>query len=146
MLGGFLLSSIHGSHRPCILLAFCFALYSASASAQTQLAALFGTVSDPTGAVIAETQVTVSSTNTGLKRVGVTNANGQYHVTGLPPGMYTVRAEKENFQTQAIEGIPLSSGASIAINLSLKVGSVPQDVTVKADATIDTTTSTVSQS
>src|SRR5262249_40930410 len=116
MLDGFHLPSIHGSHRPCILLALCLAFYSPCASAQTQLATLFGTVTDPTGAVIAETQVTVSSTNTGLKRVGVTNANGQYHVTGLPPGTYTVRAEKEKFQTQAIEGVPLSSGAAIAIN------------------------------
>ena len=65
-------------------------------------------------------------------------------VAGLPPGMYTVRAEKEKFQTQVLEGIALSSGAAIVINLSLRVGTVPQDVTVTADVAIDTTTSTVS--
>src|SRR5215472_15785625 len=134
----------HNLRRPCILLALLLVLYPVSAWPQTQLATVFGTVTDPTGAVIAGTDVTVSSTGTGIKRVGLTDIKGQYHLAGLPPGMYTVRAEKEKFQTQVLEGIALSSGASIAINLSLKVGSVPQDVTVKADAAIDTTTSTIS--
>jgi len=99
-------------------------------------------ITDPTGAVIAGAAVTVSSIDTGLKRVGFTDIEGQYHLAGLPPGMYTVRAEKEQFQTQVL-GVDLSSDTSIAINLSLKIGTVPQDVTVKADAAIDTTTSTV---
>jgi len=80
-----------------------------------------------------------------LKRAALTDTNGQYHLPGLPPGMYRVRAEKEKFQTQVLEGIVLGSGTAIAINLSLRVGAVPQDVTVKADAAIDTTTSTVSE-
>jgi hypothetical protein len=145
MLDSFHTSPKHNLRRPCILLALLLVLYPVSAWPQTQLATVFGTVTDPTGAVIAGTDVTVSSTGTGLKRVGLTDIKGQYHLAGLPPGMYMVRAEKEKFQTQVLEGIALSSGASIAINLSLKVGSVPQDVTVKADAAIDTTTSTVSE-
>src|SRR5215467_5264799 len=144
MLGSFHPSSIHVSRRSYILLALPLAVYSASACAQTQLATVFGSITDSTGSVITEAQVTVSSINTGLKRVGLTDIKGQYRLAGLPPGMYMVRAEKEKFQTQVLEGIALSSGASIAINLSLKVGTVPQDVTVKADAAIDTTTSTVS--
>ena len=144
MLGSLHAFFLHGSHRPYILLALSLAVYSALACAQTQLATVFGTITDSTGAVITEAHVTVSSINTGLKRAGLTDIKGQYHLAGLPPGMYTVCAEKEKFQTQVLEGIALSSGASIAINLSLKVGSVPQDVTVKADAAIDTTTSTVS--
>src|SRR5215469_11484318 len=132
-----------GSSRSCILLAFSLALCSVSACAQTQLATVFGMITDPTGAVIPGAAVTVSSIDTGLKRVGFTDIEGQYHLAGLPPAMYTVRAEKEQFQTQVLEGVDLSSGTSIAINLSLKIGSVPQDVTVKAGAAIDTTTSTV---
>jgi hypothetical protein len=120
------------------------AVYSASACAQTQLATVFGAITDTTGAVIAGAEVTVSSINTGLKRVGLTDIKGEYHMAGLPPGMYTVRAEKETFRTEVLEGIALSSGVAIAVNVSLRVGAVPQDVTVNADATIDTTTSTVS--
>ena len=144
MLDSFHGSPKHGSHRPCILLALSLSLYSVSALTQTQLATVFGTITDSTGAVITETQVTVSSVNTGLKRVGLTDIKGQYHLAGLPPGTYTLRAEKEKFQTQVLEALVLRSGAVIPINLALRVGIVPQDVTVKADATIDTTTSTVS--
>ena len=145
MMGSFYASSRYGSYRPCILLALTLVVYSVSAWSQTQLATVFGTVSDPTGAVIAGADVTVSSTSTGLKREGLTDLKGEYRVAGLPQGTYAVRAAKEKFRTQVLEGIALSSGASIAINLSLKVGSVPQDVTVKADAAIDTTTSTISE-
>src|SRR5262249_10349784 len=95
-------------------------------------------------AVIAEARVTVSSASTGLKRAALTDINGQYHVAGLPPGMYTVRVEKDKFQIQVLEGIALSSGAAIAINQSLRVGPVPQEVTVEADVAIDSTTSIVS--
>ena len=144
MMGSFYASSTYGSYRPCILLALILVLNSVSARSQTQLATVFGTVSDPTGAVIEGADVTVSSTSTGIQREGLTDLKGEYRVAGLPQGTYAVRAAKEKFQTQVLEGIALSSGASIAINLSLKVGSVPQDVTVKADAAIDTTTSTIS--
>ena len=132
------------SHSPHMLLAFSLVLCSASAWAQTQLATVFGTITDPTGAVIAEAKVTVSNISTGLKRGALTDTNGEYHVAGLPPGMYTVRAGRDNFQTQVLDGVVLSSGAALSINLSLKVGTVPQDVTVAADVAIDTTTSTVS--
>jgi hypothetical protein len=57
--------------------------------------------------------------------------------------MYTVRAEKQQFQTQVLKGVALGSGAATAINLSLRVGTVPQDVTINAETSIDTTTSTV---
>jgi hypothetical protein len=144
MIGKFHACPKRASHRLCILLALSLTLYSASAWPQTQLATIFGAITDPTAAVIPQAQVTVSSISTGLKRVALTDTQGQYHVAGLPPGTYTVRAEKADFQTEVVEGIVLSSGAAIAINLSLRVGTVPQEVKVDADVAIDTTTSTVS--
>jgi Carboxypeptidase regulatory-like domain/TonB dependent receptor len=145
MLGSFYTSSKPDSYRSRILLAIFLALYSASAWPQSQLATVFGAVTDSTGAVITEAQVTISSISSGLKRVARTDVKGQYHVAGLPPGMYTVRVEKEKFQPEVLEGIALSSAAAVAINLSLRIGTVPQDVTVKADVAIDATTSTISE-
>jgi hypothetical protein len=64
---------------------------------------------------------------------------------GLPTGRYTVRIDKEWFQTEIREGIAISVAAAVAINLTLQVGRVPQQVTASADIpTIDSTTSTVS--
>src|SRR5499427_5738318 len=144
MIGKFHPCPTRAAVRPCILLALLLAYCSASAWPQTQLATVFGTITDPTAAVIPQAQVTVSSISTGLKRVALTDIQGQYHIAGLPPGMYTVRVEKDKFQTQVLEGIALSSGAAMAINLSLRVGTVPQEVMVDADVAIDTTTSIVS--
>jgi hypothetical protein len=130
-------------HNVCLLLALSFALV--SSWSQTQLGTVFGTIADPTGAVVAGAQVTISSVSTGSKRDALTDTKGQYYVVGLPTGKYTVRIDKEGFQTEIREGIAISPAAAIAINLTLQVGTVPQQVTASADVpTIDSTTSTVS--
>src|SRR5215469_1597219 len=132
------------SRRACVLLALLWATFSASAWPQTQLATVLGTVSDSTGAVIPGAQVTILNQSTGLKRSTPTDTNGQYRLAGLPPGMYTIRAEKEKFQTDVLEGIALSSGAAVATDLSLRVGGISEQVTVYADVAINNTTSSVS--
>jgi len=129
--------------KPWIPWALLITLFSACAWSQTQLATIFGTITDASGAVIPGAEVTVANLRTGLKRNVRTDMDGQYHLAGLPPGMYTVRAEAEKFQAEVSGAISLSSGATIPINLSLRVGTVPQRVTVKANVAIDSTTSTV---
>jgi Carboxypeptidase regulatory-like domain/TonB-dependent Receptor Plug Domain/TonB dependent receptor len=131
--------------RACLLLALSLALFSACAWPQTQLATIFGTVTDATGAAISGAQVAILNQSTGLKRDAPTDSTGQYHIAGLPTGTYSVRVEKEGFQSQVREGIALTSASEIMMNLSLSVGDLKQQVTVSADVpTIDNTTSTVS--
>jgi hypothetical protein len=133
------------SHSLCLLWALSFALVSTWSWSQTQLGTVFGTITDPTGAVIPGAHVKVSSVSTGSKRDAFTDTKGQYYVVGLPTGKYTVRIDKEGFQTEIRDGIAISPAAAIAINLTLHVGTVPQQVTASADVpTIDRTTSTVS--
>lgn len=145
MVASFSSSAKSNSSAFSIIVALSLASYSVSARAQTQLATVFGTVTDPSGAVIAGADIKVTSTDTGLARDGLTGPGGQYHVAGLPPGIYTVRAEKQDFRPLVIEPVALGSGAAIVINLSLRVGTVPQNVTVNALVQIDTTTSTVGE-
>ena len=122
-----------------------FALLPACAWPQTQLATVFGTVTDASGAVISGAQVTILNQSIGLKRDTSTDLTGQYRIAGLPTGNYSVRVDKEGFQTQVREGIALTSASEIVMNLSLSVGDLKQQVTVSADfAAIDNTTSTVS--
>ena len=129
----------------CILLALSLALFSSSAWPQTQLATVFGTITDATGAAISEAHVTIRNQSTGLKRETPTDLTGQYRIAGLPTGNYSVRVEKEGFQTQVREGITLASASELTMNLSLTVGDLKQQVTVSEDLlTIDNTTSTVS--
>jgi len=129
----------------CILLALSLALFSSSAWPQTQLTTVFGTITDATRAAISEAHVTIRNQSTGLKRETPTDLTGQYRIAGLPTGNYSVRVEKEGFQTQVREGITLASASELTMNLSLTVGDLKQQVTVSEDLlTIDNTTSTVS--
>jgi hypothetical protein len=124
-----------------ILLFFVFSAY---AWPQTELATVFGTVTDPSGAVIAGATVTLLNQSTGLKRDSSTDSTGQYHIAGLPIGNYSLHIQKEGFQTLVREGITLTSASSVTMNFSLVVGSQPQQLTVSGDVNeIDSTTSTV---
>src|SRR5215472_334386 len=89
----------------CILLALSLALLSSGAWPQTQLATVFGTITDGTGAAVPGAQLTVLSQSTGLKRGAPTDSTGQYRIAGLPTGNYSIRVEKEGFQTSVQEGI-----------------------------------------
>ena len=133
------------SRTHCLLLLLSLAFVSTWSWSQSQLGTVFGTITDPTGAVIPGAQVTVSSVSTGSQRDVLTDTKGQYDVVGLPTGKYTFRFDKEGFQTEIGEGIEISPAAAIAINLTLQVGTVPQQVSASADVPkIDSTTSTVS--
>ena len=125
-------------------MAVAFALFPACAWSQTQLATIFGTISDPSGAVIPGVAVTIVNQSTGLKREVLTRNAGEYRLAGLPTGNYALRAEKAGFQPQVREGIALASASEVMVNLSLAIGGREEQVTVAASATtIDNSTSTV---
>ena len=131
--------------RSCLLSALLLTLFSACARPQTQLATVFGTVTDGSGAVISAAQVTILNDSTGLKRDASTDVTGQFRIAGLPTGNYSIRVEKEGFQTQVREGISLTSASEMMINLSLTLGDLKQQITVSAEfPALDNTTSTVS--
>ncbi|HEX3230318.1 MAG TPA: carboxypeptidase regulatory-like domain-containing protein, partial [Pyrinomonadaceae bacterium] len=128
----------------CLLLSLFLASFSARAWPQTQLASVFGTITDASGAVVSDAHLTFVNKSTGLKRDVSTDLNGQYRVTGLSTGSYSARVEKEGFQTQVREELALTSASEFMMNVSLTVGDLKQEVTVRADVpTIDNSTSTV---
>jgi hypothetical protein len=132
-------------HSPYILIALSLALFSTYAWPQTQLATVFGIITDRTGAVISGALITVVNQSTGLKREVRTDLAGQYRIVGLPTGSYSARVEKEGFQTQVREELVLNSMSEFMMNMSLTVGDLKQEITVSADVpTIDNSTSTVS--
>src|SRR5580700_8344982 len=133
-----------GRFRPCILSAALAVLFSIAAWSQTQLATVFGTIADPTGAVVPGASVTIVSQGTGLKRSTLTDAAGLYRFAGLPIGNYSLRMEKAGFQSQVREGVELTSASEVIINSQLTIGDLQQQTTVSANvAGIDNSTSTV---
>lgn len=95
------------SSRARLLLILSLALLPTQAWSQSQLAAVSGTITDRSGAVICRGRVVIANQGTGLERSTVTDAAGLYHFSGLPPGTYTIRAEDQGFQTQIRESVAL---------------------------------------
>jgi Carboxypeptidase regulatory-like domain len=98
--------------------------------AQTGTAAVVGTVTDTSGAALTGAKVTATNLDTGLSVSVITSDSGDYRIPGLIPGRYEVRAEKENFSIEIRRNINLSVAQQLEVNLSMKVGSVQQEVVV----------------
>lgn len=73
-------------------------LFASLASAQGTEAVLTGSVLDSTGAVIPQAAVTAKNLNTGVATRQTSNASGVYLFPALPPGDYTITAEKQGFK------------------------------------------------
>jgi Carboxypeptidase regulatory-like domain/TonB dependent receptor len=104
------------------------------ARAQTTTATLSGTVTDNKGAVVPDVSITISSAGTGLRRQTTTNSEGFFTVPLLPPGSYSVRAQRAGFAPVQIDNVELPVGGQVARNISLRVGALGEEVNITAAA------------
>lgn len=133
-------------YRRWIMSAALAAAFSVAAWAQTQLATVFGTIADSSGAVIPNASVTIISQGIGLKRSALTDTAGEYRFAGLPTGNYSLRIEKTGFQSQVREGFEVTPAAEVMINSQLAIGALSQQTTLSGNiAAIDNTTSTINE-
>ena len=125
-------------------LAVCVAIFALSAVGLTQelAATLTGTVTDPSGAVVAGVTVLVHSNDTGADVRSVTTSNtGSFNITNLPAGHYTVTVKNEGFQTYVAKDVVLNVAEKHTLDVALTTGKVSQTVEVTAENTaIQTTT------
>ena len=104
-----------------------------------------GIVEDPSGAAVAGVTITVTSLETGARRVVVTDDSGSYRALSLALGAQEVTAEKPGFKAAVRSGIDLVVGQDAVVNFRLQVGDLPQQVTVTGDVPlVNTTTAEVS--
>src|SRR5262249_11918384 len=83
---------------PAISILAALALICSLAWSQSNVGEISGQVSDPTGAAVPGCIVTVTHTQTGLKRSVATQENGIFVIAALPEGKYNVVAEKQGFR------------------------------------------------
>ena len=108
-------------------------LLMASSLAFAQEATIVGTVTDPSGSVLPNVTITITSTDTGRVSTFTTNDSGQYVVPDLAIGHYTIKAEASGFSTAVKDGVVLNVGDRDRLDFAMKVGEVSEKVTVEAN-------------
>src|SRR5206468_2904852 len=103
-------------------------------------------VYDPQHAGIPGATVTVANLATNVARTVTTTAEGQYVVTPLDPGTYRVSAEIQGFQPAVRDGVELSVGQSVRVELALALSTISTEVQVTAQSPLlNTESATLSQ-
>ena len=115
------------------------------AHGQTETGTIYGSVTDPTGAVVPAATVRLTDVDRGLKTEVSTGNSGFYTFATVPPGHYQIQVERSGFKTIRLTGITLNVQDNLEQNFKLDVGSASETITVQANAVnVNTTDSTVS--
>src|SRR5215813_13660973 len=113
----------------CALLVFFFA---PKVRGQAAYGTIIGTVTDPTGAAVADAKVTVTDMEKGVSQEITTNSTGYYTANNLIPGNYKVSVEAKGFKAYVQQNLPVIVGSSTTLNVTLQVGAVGETITVES--------------
>lgn len=102
--------------------------------AQTDRGSITGSISDSTGAVVPAAKVVATRAETGGVYETVTTTTGNYTLDSLPVGTYDLTVEAKGFEKYIQKGIHVQTVQTARIDVSLRVGSATESVTVNADA------------
>ncbi len=113
---------------PAILLVIA----SAPACAQLSVASVSGTVEDPSGAQLTAVSIKLLNLQTGGVNLAATDAEGEFLIPGVLPGLYSMQVQRDGFAALHLIGLNLSIGEERRFRIRLQVGNVEQSVEVNA--------------
>ena len=128
-----------------LFLALFAAFLPAFTTAQTGgQGAISGSVTDPTGALIPHATVTALNVATGVSTTRASSSDGLYNISPLLPGTYSVTVSTKGFQTFTQENLVVDALTNLGLNVSLKVGSETDTITITdAPPALDTTSASL---
>lgn len=106
------------------------------ANAQVLYGSVSGEITDPSGAVVPQAQVSIVNDQTGFKRDATTDEAGRFRLLDLPQGTYTLSVTATGFQALKKTGISVTIGQVNEQDLQISVGATTQQVTVEASAAV----------
>ena len=101
---------------------------------QAIFGSIFGTVTDPQGAAVANATITVTDLGKGTTDSTTTNDSGNYSVTHLIPDVYSVKIESQGFKTFEQKTVTVSADQSQRVDAPLQVGSTAETLEVTSEA------------
>jgi hypothetical protein len=132
--------------RTVLMVMVCLLVTATSILAQSDTSSMSGTVTDVSGALVPNAQVTIHNNATLADRTITSNENGAFTLTNLAPGDYSVRATKPGFQTTTLNDVHLDPSIGRRIDIAMKVGDTSVTITVEAGAnTVQTESGAVGQ-
>ena len=133
-------NAIQGIWRSMVLLLLsatvAILVLAVSAFAQSDRGNITGTVMDSSSAVIPGAKVVVSDPATGSRRETTTTATGNYSITDLSAGVYTLSVEASGFSRYEQTNITMQVAVTVRVDVSMKVGQSTESIQVSADATM----------
>ena len=125
------------------ILVVLFAGFS-SVSAHAQSSEINGSIQDSQKAQIQGAKVSITRTETGERREGVSNQNGNYSFPAVVPGHYDVAVEKAGFRPEIKSGVQVLTGEPSVVDFTLDLGQVQEQIEVDASgALLQTESSTI---
>jgi hypothetical protein len=101
---------------------------------QAVYGSIIGTVTDASGAVVTNAQITVTNVNKGTSETATSNSAGNYSVQHLIPDIYTLKVVAPSFAPAEVQQLTISADNASRIDISLKPQSVSQETVVTAEA------------
>ena len=109
--------------------------------AQLTVSTIRGSVRDPSGAVVAGANITITNLGTNIARTAIANENGDYEIPELQRGSYRLTASAPGFKNFVADNIILETNQIRRIDIAFELGAVDAEVVVKADAAVISTES-----
>jgi hypothetical protein len=103
-----------------------------SSSGQVGTGTIHGTVKDSSGAAVPNAEVNVLNVDTNVPRITRSNSTGEYTVSGILPGHYSITAKREGFRPTTIPSILLEVDQTAKVDPIMAVGNDSQTVVVQA--------------
>ena len=116
------------------LIIACLALFAPRSARAQASAGITGTVTDPSGAVVPNAQVTATNEGTSVSAHTVTSSAGTYSFKGLNPGKYTVTVEAQGFKKGVQQEVNVEVSTTPTIDIQLSTGTAAETVQVTAES------------
>lgn len=98
---------------------------------QITTSSLSGTITDPSGAVVAGASIKVKNVATGAESEATTTSAGTYTIPALGAGVYHVTVEAKGFKKVAISDVKINAATPATVNATLEIGAQSETVTVQ---------------